>query len=196
MKSINEIINEITAAAKQKTIDAIWDRVDFINTLLDAAYSDGVCGDYGYALKKAGDAVNAYMELVELCKETTEQPLREHLRDALGSVNWEKFELPANMMAAIKKARNDAANQKTHPLIADLKTYPFITEDPVKLIGLWCNKITKELKGDFDEDIPWNQKHNKPTIKLYEKATVYPENKEKIIWKSFDSMDDLEEYLK
>ncbi len=66
-----------------------------------------------------------------------------------------------------------------------------------KMVGLWCNKITKELKGDFDGDIPWNQKYNKSTkIKLYKKATVLPENKEQIICMIFDDIDDLEEYLK
>lgn len=111
MKSINTIIAEIRADADQNVINAIWNRIDVINILLDTAYSANICGDYGNALKKAGDAVTSYMELIDLCKETSEQPLWEDLRNALGFVNWEKFDLPNNMMSAIEKARKEAVNQ-------------------------------------------------------------------------------------
>lgn len=184
---------QLANCANNQIIEKIWERVAQINSMLDDAYGSAFGEHYGSALICAGEAVDCYMELVKLCKETTEQPLREHLRDALGSVMWEKFELPADMMASIKKARNEAFNPGR---IQSSRFTPFLTKDTFEQIGLWCNKATKDIKGDFDGDIPWNQKYNKPTIKLYEKATVYPGNKEKIIWKSFDSMDDLEEYLK
>lgn len=141
MENLKNIIDEIKKIAYPNIIKAIWTRVARINSALDDAYGSALGGHYGSALNCAAEAVDAYMELVALCKETTEQPLREHLRDALGSVNWEKFELPADMMAAIKKARNDAAN----PGLRMPANYT-----PV---GIWCNKITKELKGDSDGDL-------------------------------------------
>ena len=173
MKSINEIISEIRTNAENKIIEKIWDRVAQINSALDDAYGSALGEHYGSTLNCAAEAVDSYMELIKLCKETIEHPLREHLRDALGSVNWEKFELPADMMAAIQKARNEAANPGKIQITRMPANY-YITEDPVEQVGLWCNKITKLLKEDFDEDVPWNQKYNKPTI----------------------NMNDLEEYLK
>ena len=190
MKNINTIIEEIKTDANRKIVDSVWDRVAQINSALDDAYGSALNGHYGSALNCAAEAVNSYMELVTLCKEMMEQPLREHLRDALGSIRWEKFELPAEVMAAIQKARNEAANPGISRIPANF------TIDPIKQFGLWCNKITKQFKGDFDGDIPWNQKYNKQKIKLYQKATVYPKGEERIIWQSFDNIDDLEEYLR
>lgn len=138
MKNINTIIAEIRADAKQQIINAVWDRVAQINNTLDDARGSALGGHYGSALACAGEAVDSYMELIDLCKQTTEQPLREHLRDALGSVKWQKFEMPVIMMASIEKARDEAANPKTD-------------------VGLWCNKITRSLKGDCDGDIPFEK---------------------------------------
>lgn len=196
MKSINTIISEIRTNANKQIIDAIWDRVAQINSMLDDAYGSALGGHYGSALNCAAEAVDSYMELVDLYKETTKQPLREHLRDALGSVKWEKFELPTDMMLSVKKASNEAANPDFHAKIACKPYSSFVANNPFEQFGFWCNKITKQFKGDFDVDIPRNKKYNKPTIKLYEKATVYPEGEERIIWQSFDNIDDLEEYLR
>lgn len=192
MKSINTIINEIKADANKKIIDSIWDRVSQINSALDDACGSALGVHYGSALTCAGEAVDAYMELVTLCKKTTEQPMREHLRDALGSVKWEKFELPTSMMKAIEKARDEAANPGIARMSANYYT-PFATTDPVKEIGAFCNKIVKDLYNDFDGNT--DIQFNKPYIKLYEKVTMFPSCEEKIRWIAFDSMDDLGEFL-
>jgi len=110
MKNINEIINEIRTGANQQIINVVWDRVAQINNALDDARGSALGEHYGIALRCAGEAVESYMELVALCKETTEQPLREHLRDALGSVKWEKFELSIDMMLAIEKSIVEAVS--------------------------------------------------------------------------------------
>ena len=156
MENINNIINNIKAEANKKIIDAVWSRVDQINNALDDAYGSALSLRYGTALNCAAEAVDAYMELVALCKETTQQPLREHLRDALGSVNWEKFELPADMMAAIKKASNEAANPGFNITFTRTPVgyMPFIAEDPVEEIGRFCNKArTNRMQRSLASDI-------------------------------------------
>ena len=92
------------------TTTAIWEHVDKINNALDDAYGSGLAGHYGTAMLCAGEAVDAYMELINLCKNTKEQPLREVLRDAVGSVKLNKFEFPVNLRLALDKAANEAVN--------------------------------------------------------------------------------------
>lgn len=141
MISINLIIAGIRADANQKIINKIWERVAQINSALDDACGSALGGHYGSALNCAAEAVDSYMELVALCKETSEQPLREHLRDALGSVNWEKFELPADMMSAIEKARNEAANPGFQAKI---------TRNPVNFTSY--NITIDQYKGEISDE--------------------------------------------
>jgi len=104
----------LNASIIAATIPAIWEHVDRINSALNDAYGSGIGGHYGTALLCAGEAINAYMELIELCKNTKEQPLREVLRDAVGSVKLDKFELPIGLRLALDKAANEAVNPGFH----------------------------------------------------------------------------------
>ena len=96
MKKLQDIINE-------SIIKNIWERVAQINSALKDAEGSWCGGHFASAFRCAAEAVEAYEELIELCASTTEQPLREHLRDAVGSVNLDTFDFGNAMKSAIKK---------------------------------------------------------------------------------------------
>ena len=103
-------IIELKREMDEKLIAEIWNQVAAINSALDDAYGSALGGHCGSALFCAAEAIAAYEGLIELCGGTTEQPLREHLRDAIGSVQLDKFELHPSVVRTLEKKRRDAVN--------------------------------------------------------------------------------------